>query len=56
MAQPVEKTKELAAEADRGRSERTPLIALTGVTVAIGVVVAILVAIALILYFVFGGK
>jgi hypothetical protein len=56
MADPVEKTKELAAEAERGRSPRTPLLALTGVTLFLGVVFAILVTIALVLYFVYGGK
>src|SRR3954453_14357385 len=56
MAHPVEKVKELEAEAERGRSERTPLIALTGVTVAIGIVVAIVVAVGLVLYSAYGGK
>jgi hypothetical protein len=53
---PVEKTKELAAEVDRGRSPRTPLLALTGVTLIIAVLFALLVTIALVLYFVYGGK
>jgi hypothetical protein len=53
---PVEKTKKLAAEVDRGRSPRTPLLALTGVTVLLSVLFAILVAIALVLYFAYGGK
>ena len=53
---PVEKTKELAAEADRGRSPRTPLLALTGVTVFVGVIFAVLVTVALVLYFAYGGK
>jgi hypothetical protein len=53
---PVEKIKELEAEADRGRSPRTPLLALTGVTVLISIVFAILVTVALVLYFVYGGK
>ena len=53
---PVEKIKELEAEAERGRSPRTPLLALTGVTVVIGVIFAVLVAIALVLYFAYGGK
>jgi hypothetical protein len=53
---PVEKAKELAAEAERGRSPRTPLLALTGVTLFVGVIFAILVTIALVLYFVYGGK
>jgi hypothetical protein len=56
VAHPVETTKELAAEAERGRSARTPMIALTGVTLAILVAVITLLAIALILYFALGGK
>ena len=53
---PVEKVKELEAEAQRGRSPRTPLLVLGGVTVFIGVVFAVLLAVALILYFAYGGK
>jgi hypothetical protein len=53
---PVEKTKELAAEAERGRSPRTPLLALTGVSVVIAVIFAVLVTVALVLYFAYGGK
>jgi hypothetical protein len=53
---PVEKAKDLAAEAERGRSPRTPLLALTGVTLFLGVLFAIFVTIALVLYFVYGGK
>lgn len=53
---PLEKVKELEAEAERGRSPRTPLIALTGVTVVIAVIFAVLVTVALILYFAYGGK
>ena len=56
MAHPVEKVKELEAEAERGRSERTPLIALTGVTVLISIIFAVLVTVALVLYFAYGGK
>jgi hypothetical protein len=56
MADPVEKAKDLAAEAERGRSPRTPLIVLTGVTLVLSVVFAILVTVALVLYFVYGGK
>jgi hypothetical protein len=55
-AHPVETVKDLAAEVERGRSPRTPLLALTGVTLALGVLFAILVTIALVLYFVYGGK
>ena len=53
---PVETVKDLAAEVERGRSPRTPLLALTGVTIAIAILFAILVTIALVLYFVYGGK
>jgi hypothetical protein len=53
---PVETAKDLAKEAERGRSPRTPLIALTGVTLLVGVLFAILVTVALVLYFVYGGK
>jgi hypothetical protein len=53
---PVEKIKELEAEADRGRSPRTPLLAITGITVVIGVIFAVLVTVALVLYFAYGGK
>ena len=56
MVHPVEKTKDLAAEAERGRSPRTPLLALTGVTMLIGVIFAILVSVGLVLYFAYGGK
>jgi hypothetical protein len=53
---PVETARDLAAEADRGRSARTPLIALTGVTLFVGVIFAVLVTVALVLYFAYGGK
>jgi hypothetical protein len=53
---PVEKIKELEAEAERGRSPRTPLIAITGITIVVGVIFAVLVTIALVLYFAYGGK
>jgi len=55
-AHPVETTKELAAEAERGRSPRTPVIVITGVTIVVGVVVALLMAGWLVLYFVYGGQ
>ena len=53
---PVETAKALEQEAERGRSARTPLIALTGVTLFVGVIFAIVLAIGLTLYFVYGGK
>jgi hypothetical protein len=56
IVHPVETVKSLEAEAEAGRSERTPWIILGGVTATIGVVVAIVAAAILILYFVLGGK
>jgi hypothetical protein len=53
---PVETAKALEREAEEGRSPRTPLIALTGITIFLSVIFAILLAIALTLYFVYGGK
>jgi len=53
---PVETAKALEREADEGRSPRTPLIAITGVTLFVGVIFAVLVTITLVLYFVYGGK
>jgi hypothetical protein len=53
---PIETAKELEREAEAGRSPRTPLIALTGITLLLSVIFAILLAIALTLYFVYGGK
>jgi hypothetical protein len=55
-AHPVETAKKLEHEAERGRSPRTPIIALTGVTLLVGVVVAIVLAAALVVYFVYGGR
>jgi hypothetical protein len=48
----TETPKDLVEEAQRGRSERTPWLALTGVTIAVAALVAVILAIALILYFV----
>jgi hypothetical protein len=53
---PVETAKELEHEAERGESARTPLIAITGVTLFVGVIFVIFLAVALTLYFVYGGK
>ena len=52
---PVEAAKALEREAELGRSARTPLIALTGVTVIVFVLLAIMLAIVMTLYFVYGG-
>jgi hypothetical protein len=53
---PLETAKDLAEEAERGRSPRTPLLLIGGVTIFVGIAFAILVTIALILYFAYGGK
>jgi hypothetical protein len=53
---PIETAKALEQEAAEGESERTPLIAITGVTLFLGVIFVILLAIVLTLYFVYGGK
>jgi len=53
---PVEAAKALEREAEVGRSARTPLIALTGVTLFVFVILAIMLAIVMTLYFVYGGK
>jgi len=47
---PTEKPKELAAEAERGRSARTPWLAISGVTLVVGVLVAIVLGIAFAVY------
>ena len=47
---PVDKTTELALEAERGRSARTPWLALGGVATTITVVLVILGAIVLTIY------
>jgi hypothetical protein len=42
---------ELVEEAARGRSERTPLIAITGVTLVVGAILAVLLAVVFLVYF-----
>jgi hypothetical protein len=53
---PVETVKALEREAEEGSSPRTPLIAITGLTLILGVIFVILLAIVLTLYFVYGGE
>jgi nitrogen fixation/metabolism regulation signal transduction histidine kinase len=53
---PIETAKELEQEAAKGESPRTPLIAITGITLILSVIFVILLAITLTLYFVYGGK
>ena len=47
----TESPKGLVEEAQRGRSERTPWLALTGVTIVVGAVVLVIAAVALLVYF-----
>jgi hypothetical protein len=47
----TETPKDLVEEAQRGRSERTPWRALTGVTLVVVALVVVIVAVALIVYF-----
>jgi hypothetical protein len=49
-AHPLETSKDLAVEADRGRSARTPAIALTGVTLAVTILVAAVLVLAFLAY------
>lgn len=53
---PIETAKALEHEAAEGESARTPLLAVTGITLFLGVIFAILVTITLILYFAYGGE
>ncbi|HEV8459126.1 MAG TPA: hypothetical protein VGQ38_00335 [Gaiellaceae bacterium] len=47
----TETPKELVEEAQEGRSERTPWLALGGVTLVVALVVAVIVVIAVLVYF-----
>ena len=50
-AHPAETAHDLAAEAARGRSARTPAIAITAVSLAIGVVLALLLVALFLIYY-----
>jgi hypothetical protein len=47
----TETPKDLAEEAQRGRSERTPWLALTGVTLVVGALVVAILVVVLVVYF-----
>jgi hypothetical protein len=47
----TESPKDLVDEAQRGRSERTPWLALTGVTVVVGAIVVVILVIAFLVYY-----
>ncbi|HET7129149.1 MAG TPA: hypothetical protein VFJ93_08765 [Gaiellaceae bacterium] len=48
----TETPRDLVEETERGRSERTPWLALTGVTIVVAVLVCVILAVALIVYFI----
>ncbi|MGZ8783453.1 MAG: hypothetical protein ACXWZB_08155 [Gaiellaceae bacterium] len=50
MADPIEKTEELATEAERGQSERTPWLVLGGVHAIVAVLVGVVLAIVFAVY------
>jgi hypothetical protein len=50
MAEPVEKVEDLAGEAERGKSERTPWLVLGGVHLAVAGMVAAVLAIVFTVY------
>ncbi len=50
MANPIEKTEDLAAEAERGRSDRTPWLVLGGVNLAVAALVVLVLALAFAAY------
>ena len=50
MAKPIEKTEDLAAEAARGRSDRTPWLVLGGVNLAVAALVVLVLALAFAAY------
>jgi hypothetical protein len=47
----TETPKDLVKETGRGRSERTPWLALTGVTLVVGALVAAILVVVLVVYF-----
>jgi hypothetical protein len=55
-ARPEGPPDDLAAEAERARTPRTLLLALTGVWLAVAAVVLVVLAVALTLYYLYGGS
>jgi len=47
----TETPKDVVEEAQRGRSERTPWLALTGVTLVVGALVVAILMVVLVVYF-----
>ena len=50
MTDPIEKVEDLSAEAERGRSERTPWLLLGGVHVIVAALVGVVLAIVFAVY------
>jgi len=50
MPDPIQKTEEVVAEAERGQSERTPWLVLGGVQVAVAALVGVVLAIVFTVY------
>jgi hypothetical protein len=50
MPDPIEKTEDLAVEAERGKSERTPWLVLGGVHIAVAALVVVVRAIVFTVY------
>lgn len=50
MTDPIQKSEQLVAEAERGRSERTPWLVLGGVHVVVAALVAVVLAIVFTVY------
>jgi hypothetical protein len=48
---PKEAVRDVVAEADRGRSPRTPFIALSGVTLLVGAVVSLVILVLFLVYY-----
>jgi hypothetical protein len=51
LKEPKQAVEDVVAEADRGHSERTPLIALSGVTLLVGTAAAIVILVAFLVYY-----
>ncbi len=50
MTDPIQKTEDLVAEAERGQSERTPWLALGGVQIVVAALVGLVVTIVVTVY------
>ena len=50
MTDPIEKVEDAVAEADRGKSERTPWLVLSGVHVVVAALVGVVLAIVFTVY------